>query len=153
MVLSTLFNFSLNLAIGSSWSEPQSASSLVFADCIELLHLWLKKNIINMAGKSQLFNKLFWLNRTTIARVTMMKILCMSVYVSGSVCAFVCVCVFLHLCVYVSLCVCVHVCVPMCVCVCVVVSLWVCVCVCLCLNVSLCPIFLGFGMKTRGTTL
>ena len=38
-----LFNFSLNLAIRSSWSEPQSAPSLVFADCIELLHLWLQR--------------------------------------------------------------------------------------------------------------
>ena len=28
---------SMNLAIRSSWSEPQSAPSLVFADCIELL--------------------------------------------------------------------------------------------------------------------
>ena len=41
MVFPTLFNLSLNLAIRSSWSEPQSAPSLVFADCIELLHLWL----------------------------------------------------------------------------------------------------------------
>ena len=27
----------------SSWSEPQSAPGLVFADCIELLHLWLQR--------------------------------------------------------------------------------------------------------------
>ena len=27
----------------SSWSEPQSVSGLVFADCIELLHLWLQR--------------------------------------------------------------------------------------------------------------
>ena len=33
------FNLSLNLSIKSSWSEPQSAPGLVFADCIELLHL------------------------------------------------------------------------------------------------------------------
>ena len=26
-----------------SWSEPLSAPSLVFADCIELLHLWLQR--------------------------------------------------------------------------------------------------------------
>ena len=39
----TSFNLSLNLAIRSSWSEPQSAPSLVFADCIELLHLWLQR--------------------------------------------------------------------------------------------------------------
>ena len=44
MVFSTFFNFSLNLAIRSSWSEPQSAPGLVFADCIELLHLWLQRN-------------------------------------------------------------------------------------------------------------
>ena len=39
MVFPTFFNLSLNLAIRSSWSEPQSAPGLVFADCIELLHL------------------------------------------------------------------------------------------------------------------
>ena len=37
-----------DLAIRSSWSEPQSAPGLVFADCIELLHFWLKKNIISL---------------------------------------------------------------------------------------------------------
>ena len=39
----SLLSWSLNLAIRSSWSEPQSASSLGFADCIELLHLWLQR--------------------------------------------------------------------------------------------------------------
>ena len=43
VVFSTFFNLTLNLAIRSSWSEPQSAPGLVFADCIELLHLWLQK--------------------------------------------------------------------------------------------------------------
>ena len=43
VVFPTFFNLSLNLAIRSSWSEPQSAPSLVFADCIELLHLWLQR--------------------------------------------------------------------------------------------------------------
>ena len=33
------FNLSLKFAIRSSWSEPQSVRGLVFADCIELLHL------------------------------------------------------------------------------------------------------------------
>ena len=33
MVFPTFFNLSLNLAIRSSLSEPQSAPSLVFADC------------------------------------------------------------------------------------------------------------------------
>ena len=47
MVFPTFFNLSLNLAIRNSWSEPQSAPSLVFADCIELLHL-AAKNIINL---------------------------------------------------------------------------------------------------------
>ena len=37
-------NLSLNLAIRSLWSEPQSVPSLVFADCIEFLHLWLQRN-------------------------------------------------------------------------------------------------------------
>ena len=39
MVFPTFFNLNLNLAIRSSWSEPQSAPSLVFVDCIALLHL------------------------------------------------------------------------------------------------------------------
>ena len=39
----TFFNLSLNLAIRISWSEPQSAPSLVFADCIKLFHLWLQR--------------------------------------------------------------------------------------------------------------
>ena len=39
----TFFNLILNLAIRSSSSEPQSASGLVFADCIELLHLHCKE--------------------------------------------------------------------------------------------------------------
>ena len=43
VVFSTFFNFSLNLAIRSSWAEPQSAPGLVFADCIERLHLWLQR--------------------------------------------------------------------------------------------------------------
>ena len=42
LVFPTFFNLSLNLAIRSSWSEPQSAPGLVFAHCIELLHLWLQ---------------------------------------------------------------------------------------------------------------
>ena len=40
----TFFNLSLNLSMRHSWSEPQSAPSLVFADCIELLHIWLHRN-------------------------------------------------------------------------------------------------------------
>ena len=43
VVFPTFFNLSLNLAIRSSWSEPESAPSLVFADCTELLHLWLQR--------------------------------------------------------------------------------------------------------------
>ena len=31
------------IAIRSSWPEPQSAPGLVYADCIELLHLWLQR--------------------------------------------------------------------------------------------------------------
>ena len=41
VIFATFFNLSLNLAVRSSWSEPQSAPSLVFSDCIELLHLLL----------------------------------------------------------------------------------------------------------------
>ena len=43
VVFPTFFNLSLNLAIRSSWSEPQLTPSLVFADCIQLLHLWLQE--------------------------------------------------------------------------------------------------------------
>ena len=43
MVFPTLFNLSLNFAIRSWWSEPQSVPGYVFADCIELLHLHCKK--------------------------------------------------------------------------------------------------------------
>ena len=40
-VTSTFFNLTLNFVIRCLWSEPQSAPSLVFADCIEPLHFWL----------------------------------------------------------------------------------------------------------------
>ena len=43
VVSPSFFSLSLNLAIRSSWSEAQSASRLVFADCIELLHLCLQR--------------------------------------------------------------------------------------------------------------
>ena len=43
VIFPIFFNFNLNLAIRSSWSEPQSAPSLIFTDCIELLHLWLQR--------------------------------------------------------------------------------------------------------------
>ena len=39
----TFFNLSLNLAIRSLWFVPQSIPNLDFADCIELLHLWLQR--------------------------------------------------------------------------------------------------------------
>ena len=54
MVFPTFFNFSLNLAIRSSWSEPQSAPGLVFADCIELLHLNILDNNNNYNSKNKL---------------------------------------------------------------------------------------------------
>jgi len=43
VVFPTFFNFSLNLTIKSSWSKPQLAPGLVFADCVELLHLCLQR--------------------------------------------------------------------------------------------------------------
>ena len=43
VVFPTYFSLSLNFAIRGSRSEPQSAPGLVFADCIELLHLWLQE--------------------------------------------------------------------------------------------------------------
>ena len=39
VIFPTFFNLSLNLAIRHSWSGPQSAPGLLFAECIELLHL------------------------------------------------------------------------------------------------------------------
>ena len=42
VVFPPFFSLSLNFAIRSSWSEPQSVSGSVFADCIELLHLQLQ---------------------------------------------------------------------------------------------------------------
>ena len=42
------FNLSLKFAIRSLWSKPQSVHGLVFADCIELLHLLLQR--VNQSG-------------------------------------------------------------------------------------------------------
>ena len=42
MVFPTFFNLSLNLAVMSSWSEPQSAPGLVFADHYWHIHLCLR---------------------------------------------------------------------------------------------------------------
>ena len=43
VVFPAFFNLSLNFAIRSSWSEPQSAPGLIFANCIEPPHLWLQR--------------------------------------------------------------------------------------------------------------
>ena len=43
VVFLTFFHLSLNLARRSSWSEPQSAAGLIFADYIKLLQLWLQR--------------------------------------------------------------------------------------------------------------
>ena len=43
VVFPTLFYLSLNLAIRSSWSEPQSAPGLLSADSIELVCIWLQR--------------------------------------------------------------------------------------------------------------
>ena len=43
VVFPIFFNLNLNCAIRSSWSETQSAPSLVFADCIGFLHLGCKE--------------------------------------------------------------------------------------------------------------
>ena len=45
MVFPTFFSLSLNFAIRSSWSELQSALSLVFTECMELLPSLAAKNI------------------------------------------------------------------------------------------------------------
>ena len=46
VVFPTFFNLSLNFAIRSSSSEPQSAPSLDFADSLEHLHLRLQRIIL-----------------------------------------------------------------------------------------------------------
>ena len=43
MVFPAFFNLSLNFTVRSSWSQPQLAPGLVFADYIELLHLGLQR--------------------------------------------------------------------------------------------------------------
>ena len=48
VVFPTFFKLNLNLAVRGSWSEPQSAPDLVFADYIELLHNWLQRIIISL---------------------------------------------------------------------------------------------------------
>ena len=51
----TFFILSLNLSIRSSRSEPQSAPSLVFADCIELLHFGCKDDFCFKLYKRKMF--------------------------------------------------------------------------------------------------
>ena len=48
VVFPTFFNLSLNLAIRSSWSEPQSAPSLVFGQLYRASPSLAAKNIINL---------------------------------------------------------------------------------------------------------
>ena len=75
MVFPTFLNLTLNLAIRNSRSEPQSATSLVFADCIELLPLWLQRiEENNRMGKTRdLFKKIRDTNRTFHAKMGSIK--------------------------------------------------------------------------------
>ena len=60
MVSPTFFNLSLNLAIRSSLSEPQSAApGLIFADCIEL-HSFGKEYNQSDLGIDHLMMSIFW---------------------------------------------------------------------------------------------
>ena len=43
VIFPKFLHLSLNFAIRSSWSEPQSAPSLVFSNYTELLHPWLQR--------------------------------------------------------------------------------------------------------------
>ena len=43
VVFPAFFSLNLNLVMKSLWAEPQSAPSLVFANCTELFHLWLQR--------------------------------------------------------------------------------------------------------------
>jgi len=54
VVFPTFFNLSLNLAIRSSWSEPQSAPGLVFADFIELIIFGCKEYNLSDFGVDHL---------------------------------------------------------------------------------------------------
>ena len=44
VVFPTFFNLSLNFAVRSSWSEPQTAPGLIFTDYIELIHPWVEEH-------------------------------------------------------------------------------------------------------------
>ena len=46
------FTFTVHLAIRTSWSEPQSAPSLAFTDCIQLLHVWLQEYQFSSVAQS-----------------------------------------------------------------------------------------------------
>ena len=48
MVLPYFLQFKSQFAIRNSWSEPQSAPCLLFADCIQLLYSLAAKNVINL---------------------------------------------------------------------------------------------------------
>ena len=48
VIFATFFNLSLNLAVRSSWSEPQSAPGVIFADCIRAFPSLAAKNIISL---------------------------------------------------------------------------------------------------------
>ena len=43
VVFPTFSNFRLNFAVRGWWFDPQSVPGLVFADCIQLIHLWLQR--------------------------------------------------------------------------------------------------------------
>ena len=60
MVFHTFFNLSLNLAIRGSWSEPQSAPGLVFADYRAPPSLAAKNIIHILAGGNLQKNSFTW---------------------------------------------------------------------------------------------
>ena len=76
MVFPTFFNLSLNLAIRSSWSEPQSAPHLFFADCIEILHLMLQEYNQSDVGIDHLVMSIFRVFSCVIRRGCLLWSVC-----------------------------------------------------------------------------
>ena len=75
LVFPTFFYLSLNLAIRSLWPEPQSAPSLVFANCIERASLYLAaKNIINLISVLTIW----WCPRVESPLVLLKRVLAMT---------------------------------------------------------------------------
>ena len=150
VVSPTFFNLSLNFAIRSSWSEPQSGPGLVFVDCVQLLHLWLQKYnqsdldidhlvmsmctvVTGVVGRRWLLWPLCPFGKTLVAFALLHFVL------QGQICLLLQASLdflvlhsrplwwkgYIYICVCVCVCVCVCMCVCVCVCVCVFIYLFI----------------------------